>query len=337
MVHYRLTHTRDREGLKQYKQKVTPLLFTCMQLHVKRSQGVKVVDLAEELRTKGPKGFILWKAESLMSIPGTKGNGKAHVDIIKSLDLPAHLDGHVVPTPYCQEANPRVASIVDTSENPFAEEEKGMSDSFAELQYEAATNELELTKSALQDPTYIDTIQIVCTVCKKIREGDREAHNEWTKIKYGGRNYTLNEAMGFHPVHYSTYMARAIFWRIFEAQGVDILKTPGASTKRKRDEAFPDVAPVQEAVDQEEVASLRESLLDTNLGVLERINITARLSAGRTEVPRRAARPQRLLDADVIVDRDDDGELIHEDLRNDWARLKEIREATFPDMISFGS
>ena len=115
---------------------------------------------------------------------------------------------------------------------------------------------------------------------------------------------------------------------------MDVSKTPGASTKRKRDAAFPDVAPVQEVADQEEMASLRESLLDANLGALERINITARLSAGRTEVPRNVARPQRLLDADVLVDQDDDGELLHEDVRNDWARFKAIREVTFPDMVT---
>ena len=335
VVHFRLTHTRDRVALKEYKQKVTLLLSTCHQLHVKRTQGVRLADLAEELRTKGAKTFVLWKSESLMSTPGIMNNGAGQVAIIRGLGQEDHLNGVVMPVPYCQETNPRVSSPADNSEDPFGvDEEKGYGDSYTELKYEPAVNELELTKSALLDPTYIDTIQIICAVCNKLRKEDRLGKTDWTKIKYGGRNYTLNEALGFHPVHYSTYVSRAIFWRLFEAQGVDVSKTPGASTKRKRDAAFPDVAPVQEVADQEEMASLRESLLDANLGALERINITARLSAGRAEVPRNVARPQRLLDADVLVDQDDDGELLHEDVRNDWARFKAIREATFPDMVT---
>ena len=42
----------------------------------------------------------------------------------------------------------------------------------------------------------------------------------------------------------------------------------------------------------------------------------------------------RLLDADVIVARAENGELMDDDLRHDWARLKGIRERTFPDIIT---
>ena len=55
----------------------------------------ELAEFADELKTKAPKALMLWEAEHLMATLGIKACAKGQVEKIKSMGLPAHVNGNV--------------------------------------------------------------------------------------------------------------------------------------------------------------------------------------------------------------------------------------------------